>query len=68
MTKRGRLTLDEYERGVRAADRAVLARAITLVESRSETDEELAQALLTRLLPETGRARRVGPAASSRPR
>ena len=58
--KRPRLTLEVYERGVRARDRAVLAQAITLVESRSESDAALAQELLGRLLPETGRARRVG--------
>jgi LAO/AO transport system kinase len=57
---RARLSLDEYERGVRACDRAVLARAITLVESRSDSDAALAQALLTRLLPSTGGARRFG--------
>lgn len=58
--KRPRLSLDAYERGVRARDRAVLAQAITLVESRAEDDEDLAQALLTRLLSATGNARRVG--------
>lgn len=58
--KRPRLSLDEYERGVLARDRAVLARAITLVESRSDADAALAQALITRLLSKTGGARRVG--------
>jgi len=58
--KRSRLHLDEYERGVRAADRAVLAQAITLIESRNDADGKLAQELLTRLLPLTGKARRVG--------
>jgi LAO/AO transport system kinase len=58
--RRPRLPLDEYERGVRAADRALLAQAITLVESRQPDDAQLAQALLTRLLPATGNARRVG--------
>jgi len=58
--RRPRLPLDEYERGVRASDRAVLAQAITLIESRDESDAALAQALLGRLLPDTGRARRVG--------
>jgi LAO/AO transport system kinase len=58
--KRSRLSLDEYERGVRGRNRAVLAQAITLVESRDESDAKLAQALLTRLLPATGAARRVG--------
>jgi LAO/AO transport system kinase len=46
--------------GVRAGDRTVLARAITLVESTSPTDEALAQEVLTRLLPHTGGAVRVG--------
>jgi GTPase len=57
---RRRLSLDDYERGVRGRDRAVLAQAITLIESRAEADGELAQALLTRLMPAAGRATRVG--------
>ncbi|MFZ5440815.1 MAG: methylmalonyl Co-A mutase-associated GTPase MeaB [Myxococcota bacterium] len=60
MKLRGRLTLEAYEAGVRAGDRAILARAITLIESRAEADAQLAQELLTRLLPSTGGARRVG--------
>lgn len=55
-----RLSLDAYEAGVRANNRAVLAQAITLIESRDESDGALAQQLLTRLLPDAGRARRVG--------
>lgn len=55
-----RLSLDAYEQGVRRRDRAVLARAMTLIESRDASDAVLAQALLTRLLPFTGFARRVG--------
>jgi LAO/AO transport system kinase len=58
--KRPRLSLDAYESGVRAGDRSILARAITLIESRDDDDSALAQALLTRLLPATGAARRVG--------
>ncbi|MET0593870.1 MAG: methylmalonyl Co-A mutase-associated GTPase MeaB, partial [Polyangiaceae bacterium] len=58
--RKARLSLEEYERGVRARDRAVLAQAITLVESREAEDGKLAQALLARLLPATGSARRVG--------
>lgn len=55
-----RLSLDDYEAGVRAGDRAVLGRAITLVESRRHDDQKLAQTLLGRLLPHTGGARRIG--------
>jgi GTPase len=57
---RQRPSIDELERGVVAADRALLAQAITLVESGAAADAALAQALLTRLLPRTGSARRVG--------
>ncbi|AKU96648.1 putative periplasmic protein kinase ArgK [Labilithrix luteola] len=58
--RRARLSLDEYERGVLAADRSVFAQAITLIESREEEDGKLAQELLGRLLPKTGKATRVG--------
>jgi LAO/AO transport system kinase len=46
--------------GVRNNDRAVLGRAITLVESNSPDDRDRAQELLTALLPSTGGARRIG--------
>lgn len=58
--KRPRLTLEVYARGVLAADRAVLAQAITLIESREAADTALAQSLLSSLLPHTGAASRVG--------
>jgi len=57
---RHRLDADEYVAGVRAGDRGVLARAITLVESQREDDQRLAQTVVDALLPETGRAHRVG--------
>ena len=46
--------------GVRAGERAAVARAITLVESRRAAHRGLAQELLRDLLPETGNAVRVG--------
>lgn len=52
--------MDALFEGVRAADRAILGRAITLVESQRPDHREDAQRLLTRLLPWTGRAMRVG--------
>ena len=52
--------VDELAAGVRAQDRATIARAITLVESTRTDHQALAQDLLTRLLPEAGGARRVG--------
>jgi LAO/AO transport system kinase len=55
-----RLTVDDYVAGVLAGDRAILARAITLVESNSRQHEAQAQEVLNRLLPHTGKAKRVG--------
>jgi len=46
--------------GVLARDRRVVARAITLVESRRGDHRAQAQELLVALLPHTGGARRVG--------
>ena len=43
-----------------AGERAALARAITLTESRRADHREQARALIQRLLPQTGRAIRVG--------
>ncbi|MFP2927082.1 methylmalonyl Co-A mutase-associated GTPase MeaB, partial [Pyxidicoccus sp. 3LG] len=54
------LPADTYVEGVRAGDRAVLARAITLVESEHPRHAALAQDVLTRLLPHTGNSQRVG--------
>jgi LAO/AO transport system kinase len=58
--RRQRLSLAELVAGVRACDRGVLGRAITLIESHARRDRELAQALLVELLPFTGRSQRVG--------
>ena len=55
-----RLSLQHYVDGVLAADRMVLARAITLVESSLPADGDLAAQLLDALLPHTGRALRLG--------
>ena len=45
---------------VRAGHRAMLARAITLVESRRPDHRETADELLTALLPHAGQATRIG--------
>ena len=46
--------------GVLAGERAVLARAITLIESKRPDHQRSARQLVQRLLPHTGAARRVG--------
>ncbi len=58
--KRRKLSLDDYEAGILAADIGVLSRAITLVESNHPKHEATAQELLTRILPKTGNSIRVG--------
>ena len=55
-----RLDAQAYVDGVRGGDRAILARAITLIESEQPAHAELAQVVLETLLPETGGAHRVG--------
>ncbi|MFD6415513.1 methylmalonyl Co-A mutase-associated GTPase MeaB [Streptomyces sp. NPDC060194] len=54
------IDLDAYAKGVLDGRRAVVARAITLVESTRPDHRALAQELLTALLPHSGRARRIG--------
>ncbi|MGW5103801.1 methylmalonyl Co-A mutase-associated GTPase MeaB [Streptomyces sp. NPDC004100] len=54
------MDLDAYVKGVLDGKRAVVARAITLVESTRPQHRALAQELLTELLPHSGRARRIG--------
>ena len=47
-------------RGIRAGDRAAIARAITLIESTRADHRKMARQLVQDLLPETGKAIRVG--------
>ncbi len=54
------IELSEYVKGVLAADRGILSKAITLVESRRADHRALAQELLVELLPHAGGAHRVG--------
>ncbi|MGQ0673690.1 MAG: methylmalonyl Co-A mutase-associated GTPase MeaB [Hyphomicrobium sp.] len=52
--------IETYAAGVRAGDRSMLGRAITLVESSKPEHGRLATALLQELLPATGGAIRLG--------
>jgi LAO/AO transport system kinase len=52
--------LARLQHGIRAGDRAVLARAITLIESKRSDHQKAARQLVQDLLPLTGRAMRVG--------
>jgi LAO/AO transport system kinase len=57
---RDRLSTDVYVNGILSGDRVLLSRGITLIESQLSSDKELAQAVLERILPHTGRSLRVG--------
>lgn len=54
------LSVVDYANGIRARDIAIVARALTLVESINPRHQQQAEQLLTRLLPFTGTAIRVG--------
>ena len=60
MRRRQRLSAAEYVAGIRGGDRAVLARAITLVESDLPSDVDLASEVIETCLPHAGHSRRVG--------
>jgi len=55
-----RLTLEKYFEGIKNSDTSVLSRAITLVESKSPADRELAFDLIKNILPSTGKSIRLG--------
>jgi LAO/AO transport system kinase len=58
--RRATLSPEAYVSGVLAGDRGILARAITLIESTSPLHEAQAQEVLQRLLPHTGKSKRIG--------
>jgi LAO/AO transport system kinase len=50
----------QLKAGILAGDRALLARAITLVESQAAAHQTLAEALLDAILPHSGQSLRIG--------
>jgi LAO/AO transport system kinase len=54
------LTVDDYVQGVMNGNRAVIAQAITLVESNLPKHMEMAQKVLKELIPYTGKSIRIG--------
>ncbi|RGV31061.1 methylmalonyl Co-A mutase-associated GTPase MeaB, partial [Bacteroides uniformis] len=54
--KRRKLEVDDYVEGVLKCDRAILSRAITLVESNAAAHFETAQQVIQKLLPYTGKS------------
>ncbi len=58
--KRKSLSVDDYVNGVLKFDRNILARAITLIESNNPTHHDMAQEVLKKLLPHSGKSLRIG--------
>lgn len=57
---RRNLSVDEYVQGILSGERAVLSRAITLIESNAPKHFAAAQELIQKLLPYTGKSMRIG--------
>src|ERR1700724_3967778 len=60
MTGRSQLDIGKLTEELRAGSRAALARAITLIEGRRGDHHAAARELVQALLPDTGKAIRVG--------
>jgi LAO/AO transport system kinase len=59
-THRRALSLDQYIDGILVGDRAILARAITLIESSRTGDRALAEQIVEACLPHSGSSIRIG--------
>ncbi|GAB3201810.1 LAO/AO transport system kinase [Pontibacter aydingkolensis] len=55
-----RFSTETYVKGILSGDRVMLSRAITLVESRLASDQELAQQVIDAVLPHAGNSVRIG--------
>lgn len=53
-------TFDELYNGIEAGNRVLLSRAITLIESSKHDHQELAQTLIEKCLPHSGKSIRIG--------
>ncbi len=58
--KRKELSVDEYVEGIRAGNRVILSRAITLIESVNPLHQQMAQQVIERCLPFAGNSLRIG--------
>ena len=60
LIKRKKLTSNDYVEGILAGNRMILSRAVTLVESIKPEHQELAQEIIYRCLPYSGKSIRLG--------
>lgn len=54
------LSVNDYVEGILKGDVSVLGRAVTLVESTSESHQQIAQEVIEKCLPYSGNSRRIG--------
>lgn len=59
-TKRPSFTADDYVSGILKGDKVMLARAVTLVENRLPEHQKVAQEVIEKCLPYSGKSIRVG--------
>lgn len=57
---RAQLSANDYVEGILKGNVSILGRAVTLVESRAEAHQALAQEVIEKCLPYTGNSRRIG--------
>jgi len=61
LTKRKKLlSVDEYVNGILKGDIPILSRAVTLVESSKPEHQDIAQEIITKCLPHSGKSIRIG--------
>ena len=58
--RRPQLTANDYVEGILKGNVSILGRSVTLVESRAEAHQALAQEVIEKCLPYTGNSRRIG--------
>ncbi|WP_340105272.1 methylmalonyl Co-A mutase-associated GTPase MeaB [Rhodohalobacter sp. 8-1] len=58
--KSGQLTRKDYVEGIKAGNRTILSKAITLIESSKPSNQTLGQEILEELMPLTGNSLRIG--------
>ncbi|MBN2805390.1 MAG: methylmalonyl Co-A mutase-associated GTPase MeaB [Prolixibacteraceae bacterium] len=58
--RRKHLNADQYVEGILAGNRVILSQAVTLIESVKPEHQELAQQIIARCLPSSGKSIRIG--------
>src|SRR5690554_116276 len=59
-TKKKKLSVDDYVKGILAGNITILSQAVTLIESSLPKDQELAREIIIKCLPHSGNSVRIG--------